>query len=216
MAAPTLIRKGTEAVTRPNDPRLHGVLQGVQRLNAWMLLALCIIGLCACTSSDKDADDGTLVGYDHSADVSLMGWSVYDTLCFPLEVAPQPEHRSPIALATDYDLWCNVRHDASYPYQQLPLTFVVQLTDTTGSTNGTPRVVRNVLRSSLVLPLRQADGRPLGTTWGSLIQHEVVADSVTVRFDSAGMYRMLLIPDAPAGQPLKGVASVGISLRRAR
>ena len=180
----------------------------------WMAAVLLMAGLTACSSDEGDATEEASIGYDHSADVPMLGWSFSDTLFFPLTVLAEPELRSPIVIGADYSLWCSVRHDASYSYQQLPLTFVVQQTDTTGTLNGTSRVVRNMLRRQMTLPIRRPDGHPLGTSWGSLIQYETEADSLTLRFDSAGTYRMLLIPDVPASQPLKGVASVGLTLRR--
>lgn len=99
---------------------------------------------------------------------------------------------------------------SDYPFTTVPMTLIIQQTDTTAQ--GGERVKRNFLRQHIEPAVRTPEGRPLGSSWGSLIQHEVQLDSLSLRFDSAGHYRMLLIPAIQGEVTLRGITSVGLSL----
>ena len=164
------------------------------------------LSLAACTGEGSD------IRYDHSADVPSRGWTTSDTLFFPITISPTPDTRSPLYVDTDYRLACSIRMDASYAYTSLPLMLILQQTDTIGSPDGSPYVSRNLLRHALTIPLRDDRGYPVSSSWGSLFQHEVPIDSLTLRFDTVGTYRMLVFPATHSNARLDGITSVGLSL----
>lgn len=93
------------------------------------------------------------------------------------------------------------------------MQLIVQQTDTLGQ-GGQERVTRNLLRKNIAPKVRDAEGRPLGSGWGSLISHEAQLDSLTLLFDSIGTYRMLLMPRTGELPALCGIASIGIQMER--
>lgn len=169
------------------------------------------VSLSACTSSPTDAE---LTDYDLSVDVPCQRWTSTDTLFFPIDVTDAPLHRTPLLREASYRVRCNIRISADCKLTNVPMNLLLQQTDTLGSPDRLPQVTRNLLRSVVCPAVRNADGRELGSTWGSLIQHEVPIDSLTMKFDSAGTYRILLIPAIEGPQGIEGVHSVGLALVR--
>lgn len=171
---------------------------------------LAISAWCAC--SDRPA---TLTDYDQSVDVPCQNWRNEDTLFFPITVTDTPEIRTPLLLATDYHMDCCVRMGANYKYANVPMQLILQQTDTTSASAVQRHVIRNLLRQEIAPTVRNAQGQELGSTWGSLIQYEGRIEDVTIRFDTAGTYQMLLIPAIDGATSLEGIHSIGLSLTRA-
>lgn len=169
--------------------------------------ALLAINFLSCNTNGGQT---AKVSYDHSVDVPSREWRAQDTLFFPITISDEPEVRTSIIRGTDYPVWCSIRMTSDYPFTTVPMTLIIQQTDTTAQ--GGERVKRNYLRQHIEPVVRTPEGRPLGSSWGSLIQHEVRLDSLSLRFDSVGHYRMLLIPAVQGEVTLCGIASVGLSL----
>lgn len=178
-----------------------------------MAATIMLLGLNL-TSCVSEADQEAQTVYDHSCDVSTHGWTSQDTLFYPVLITEMPELRTPIKYGRQCDLWCNIRTEADFPYTNIPMTLIVQQTDTTGSGNGTSHVIRNLLRHDLTLTVCNEDGRHLGDSWGSLVQLETKLDGLTVCFDTTGTYRMLLIPNLHNKVSLPGITSIGLTLRQ--
>lgn len=174
-----------------------------------MIAALLTLNLVSCIHQDDEASSRNV--YDLCVSVPANGWSSQDTLFFPVDITASPAVRTPILRQTDYPVSCSIRMTDSYPYRSLPMMLIVQQTDTVGSSHGEQRVKRNLLRRSIAPMLRDEDGRPLGDSWGSLIQYECPLDSLTLSFDSVGTYRMLIIPSTSGDAQLHGIVSIGLS-----
>ena len=175
-----------------------------------MVTALLTLELASCAdASEADTD------YDVVTDVPVMGWTEADTLCFAVQVAESVRH-TPVPLrGIDYRLRCSVRIQPDYAFAEVPMLLIVQQTDTAGLGQGT-RVVRNLMRRNISVRVRDAAGHPLGPTWGSMAQHEEMIDSLTLRFDTTGSYRLLLLPRAYNHTSLPGITAIGISLNRSK
>ncbi len=172
-----------------------------------MMLTLTIIMASAC----KGNEDGTEPIYCRVVNVPLREWSASDTLFFPVQVTYPTTLRTPIVQGLTYQVRYNIRMSANYKFTRVPMQFIVQQTDTTG---GHEHIVRNVLRQNIAPAVRDTLGHPLGPSWGSLIDYENVIDGLTLRFDSLGTYRMMLIPETKGLSGFDGISAVGISLTR--
>lgn len=183
------------------------------------LLLLLTLSLGSCIPV-SDASSPA-IDYDYSCDVPLSGWRSQDTLFYPISVLTAPERRHPLRLGTDYDVWCSVRMTSSYPYGDVPMTLVVQQMEEVThpvdslTTRTTIEVLRNILRHDLTAQVRLDTGEPLGGSWGSLITYDApVHDHLSLRFDTTGTYRLLIIPKVPSGVSLTGLSAIGLTLRR--
>lgn len=165
--------------------------------------------LTACSSLSSEAS-GREPHYNTVNDVPILGWTETDTLLYPVLLTTPPTLRTPLVSGRSYDVYCSVRMTPGYAYQNVPMQLIVQQTDTVGT--GYEHVVYNMLRQDIDVLVRDSLSRPLGTTWGSLIDYEARVPNLTLRFDSAGTYRMMLIPHLDRQTPLQGIASVGIAL----
>lgn len=168
---------------------------------------LLMLSLNACSNESGDKS----LGFDFSVDVPSRGWTAQDTLFYPIHITEQPEVRTPLLRDVDYDVFASIRMSSAYKFCNVPMTMLLQQTDTTG---GMTHVVRNLLRQEISPIVRNDEGRELGANWGSLTQHEVQLDSISMRFDSIGTYRILLIPTTQEINALDGIFSVGLSLRQ--
>lgn len=175
-------------------------------------MSLLALSLSGCVNSEPTVAE---TAYDYTVDVPCRGWTYNDTLFFPISVSENPEIRTPLQRSTNYQLGCALRISSDYQYANVPMLLILQKTDTTNCLGKRPLVIQNLLRQEIVPQVRDNAGRELGNTWGSLIQHETVIDSLSIRFDSVGTYQMLLIPQSGEISSIDGVHSVGLSLRPA-
>ncbi len=169
------------------------------------IMAIALTGLSACSSPNEPH---TAV-YDYSVDVPQSGWTSADTLFYDLLLTQPATIKNPIVPRRTYQLSMSVRFDASFPFTALPLQLLVQQTDTMG---GYLHPVRNLLRRDLAPQLRDSLGQPIGHTWGSLITQSIPLPDLTLRFDSAGTYRLLITPQTGSHRSIPGIASVGVRL----
>lgn len=165
------------------------------------------LDLCCACSDTADSERA----YDYAVDVPSTGWTSADTLFYPFTITDPPQVRTPLVAGTSYHATYHVRTAAQFGLTHLPVSIILQQVDTLGA-GETSHVVRNVLRHETSLPVRDEQGRPLGDSWGSLYQYEAPIDSLTLRFDAAGYYRMLLIPSTGNTAAFTGIHSIGISL----
>lgn len=168
-----------------------------------------LTSLSACSLPTHDS--GSVTDYNHVADVTLSGWTESDTLFFPIEVTNPTHIRTPLQIGTTYRLGCSIRMASSYALNDVPMLLVVQQTDTV---SGHTRIVRNLMREEIAPQVRDAEGRPMGNTWGSLIDYESRLDQLTIRFDTAGTYRMLLTPRTGPTSSFSGLSAIGLQLHR--
>ena len=150
--------------------------------------------------------------YDYAVDVPASGWTSQDTLFFPFILTEEPQVRTPLAVGHTYHTDYHVRTTSDFSLTNIPVTIILQQVDTL-ATGQTSHVVRNLLRREASLSVRDDEGRSLGETWGSLYQYEAAIDSLTLRFDAAGYYRMLLIPATADAANFAGIQSIGIALK---
>lgn len=174
-------------------------------------MAVAMLSLAACSHPDPHALTADEADYSAVCDVALKGWGTADSLIFAVQVTPEPTLRTPLHVGRDYDVYYSVRIAPQYRFTTVPMQFIVQQLDTLQG--GHQHVVHNLLRQVVNPAVRDSLGRPLGPTWGSFIDYEApLPEDVTVRFDSAGTYRMVLTPLLPDQTVLRHVASVGLSL----
>lgn len=175
-----------------------------------MAMVVAAISLTACSSPNPDV--ASPIGFNSSCDVDLKGWNPTDSLVFPILVTNPPTLRNPIHAGQCYSMLCNIRIAPEYPYTTVPMHLIVQQTDTLSG--GHQHVVRNLLRQEINPAVRDSLGHPLGATWGSLIDYEApLSGDISLKFDSAGTYRMILIPLTPDQSSLSGISSVGLTLK---
>jgi len=98
-----------------------------------------------------------------------------------------------------------------FPFTRVPMQLIIQQTDTT---EGHEYIVRNIFRQNIAPAVRDTLGHPLGSSWGSLIDYENYIDGLTIRFDSVGTYRMMLIPETQGLSGFVGLSAIGITLSR--
>lgn len=163
-----------------------------------------LTSLSACNLSDS----GRTV-YDISVDVPLSGWASTDTLFYSVCVDDVASLRHPIERGVDYQLSVSVRHVSRYPFMSIPFTLIQQQTDTT---QGFEHPVRNILHQSVAPVIRDSLGHQLGASWGSFITVNVPVPDVSIRFDSAGTYRFLVIPDLGTLTSVTGLSALGLRL----
>lgn len=166
-------------------------------------MVLTLTGLSGCNQNNA------LTAYNNSVDVPLMGWTSADTLFYHITVTDPATIKTPIAISRDYQLNIGFRYSSAYPLSCVAYHLLLQKTDTTG---GYEHPTVNLLRQDMTTMVRDSIGTPLGDTWGSLISLETRQPDLTIRFDSAGTYRFLLIPDLGELSALPGVASASIRL----
>lgn len=168
------------------------------------MVALASLTACSSELLSPSAD------YDTVVDVNMLAWASNDTLFFPVEVPETPSAQNLLKHDHTYRLRCSVRMSADYRLESLPMQLIVQQTDTLSS--GHSHVVRNLLRENVSTRVRDKQGMVLGDTWGSLTTHEEMLQDVTLRFDSVGSYRMLLVPRTNGLAAFKGISAIGLSL----
>lgn len=171
-----------------------------------MVSIVVAISLSACSQKNNAHD----VVYNTSVDVPLYNWTSTDTLFYPLIIEEEPNVKHPIQLHRDYHLRVSMRHSIGYPLSKVPAHFCLQQTDTI---NGSEQITRRVMQIFISPEVRDSEGRPLGTGWGSLYEHQEELPDITVRFDQPGSYRFLIIPafkGAPEG--IDGMASMGLEI----
>ena len=159
----------------------------------------------------QNRPDATVPDYNEVLDVSIFGWKDADTLFFPLQITFPSTIRTPIQQGIPYIMGYSVRMSADYHYARVPMQLIIQQTDTTG---GREHIVRNILRQHIAPAVRDTLGRPLGPSWGSLIDYDGFIDGITIRFDSLGTYRMMLIPDTKDMHGFTGLSAIGLSLSK--
>lgn len=169
-----------------------------------VIMALILINLSACSKNNE------LTAYDTSVDVPLQGWTSADTLFYSITVTETTTIKNPVAKGHDYHMNLSLRYSSSLPLTHLPFLLTLQQTDTTG---GYIHPIRNIMKQELSLPVRDTAGIPLGDNWGSLYTISTPVSSPTIRFDTAGTYRFMIIPAIGDLPELPGVASIGIELR---
>lgn len=170
-----------------------------------VIMALIQINLSACSSQN----DARTV-YDTSVDVPLQGWTSTDTLFYSIVITDPTTIKKPVAVDHDYQMNISLRYSTSLRLTHLPFQLTLQQTDTLG---GYEHPIRNIFRQDLSLEVRDADGVPLGDSWGSLYSIETPISSPTIRFDSTGTYRFMILPTLGDLKSLPGVASIGIQLK---
>lgn len=172
-----------------------------------VIMALILINLSACSKNDE------LTVYDTSVDVPLQGWTSADTLFYSITVTETTTIKNPVAKGHDYHMNLSLRYSSSLPLTHLPFLLTLQQTDTTG---GYIHPIRNIMKQEFSLPVRDTAGIPLGDNWGSLYTISTPISSPTIRFDTAGTYRFMIIPNLGDQKSLPGVASIGIFLHAKR
>ena len=171
------------------------------------------ISLTACSSHSSEAQ-AEVIDYNSVCDVNISGWHEADSLIYPIIVTSPASIRYPLQVGLPYTLSYNIRITPRFGFASVPMLLMVQQTDTLPG--GHLHVVRNILRQEINPAVRDSVGRPLGGTWGSLIDYEAPLSDVTLRFDSVGTYRMILTPLPGSNSQLSGIASVGLLLTRRR
>lgn len=169
-----------------------------------VIMALIQISLSACSQNDARTV------YDTSVDVPLQGWTSTDTLFYSIVITDSPSIKYPIATHQDYQMNISIRYAATFGLTHVPFQLTLQQTDTLG---GYEHPIRNIFRQDLSLEVRDAEGVPLGDNWGSLYTISTPISSPTIRFDSAGTYRFMILPNLGDQKSLPGVASIGIEMR---
>lgn len=169
------------------------------------------ISLTACSTPNSDHESQT-VDYNTVCDVDIDGWHEADSLIFPVLLTTPATLRQPLQVGLPYNLRYSIRITPRYPYTTVPMQLTLQQTDTVAG--GHLHVVRNILRQEVNPAVRDTLGRPLGGTWGSLIDYEAPLPDISLRFDTAGTYRLILTPLTAGNTPLSGIASVGLLLTR--
>lgn len=170
-------------------------------------MAVVALMVSACQSNT----DATEPDYNLVIDVPMFGWKVADTLFFPIQITSPSTIRTPILQGMPYQLGYSIRMSADYRFTRVPMQLIVQQTDTTG---GHEHIVRNVLRQHIAPAVRDTLGHPLGPSWGSLIDYDNYINNLTIRFDSVGTYRMILIPDTRDVSGLVGLSAIGLTLSK--
>lgn len=163
------------------------------------------------TSACNVRSDGTEPVYYEVVNVPLLGWTPNDTLFFPVHVTNPTTIRTPIEQGRPYQMGYSIRMSADYHFTRVPMQFIIQQTDTI---EGHEYIVRNILRQNIAPAVRDTLGKPLGPTWGSLIDYDNYIDGITIRFDSVGTYRMMLIPETQGLSSFIGLSAIGITLSR--
>ena len=174
-----------------------------------MLASLLLTLLASLTACSSDGPY-TAADYDTVIDVPVLSWMPTDTLLYPIVISSEATRYNPLRQGATYRLRCSVRMTAGFELTQVPMQFIVQQTDT--AEGGHLRVLRNVCRHDIAPHVRDKRGQPLGSTWGSLICHEEVLPDVSLRFDSVGTYRMMLIPETSGLASFRGISAIGLSL----
>lgn len=169
------------------------------------VMALILTSLNACSQNEG------LTVYNKSVDVHLEGWAPTDTLFYNITVTEPASIKYPIVTQRDYRMNMSVRFSTSLKLTHLPFLLTLQQTDTIG---GYEHPIRNIFRQELSLEVRDTTGIPLGESWGSLYSVETTSPSPTIRFDTAGTYRLMIIPTIGNLKSLPGVASIGIQLEK--
>ncbi len=156
-------------------------------------------------------EEGTDPVYNKIVNVPLLGWKQNDTLFYPVHVTEPTTIRTPIVKGHPYQMGYSIRMSSEYHFTRVPMQLIIQQTDTAG---GHEFIVRNILRQNIAPAVRDTLGQPLGPTWGSLIDYQNYIDGITVRFDSVGTYRMMLIPETQGLSSFIGLSAIGITLSR--
>lgn len=125
-----------------------------------------------------------------SRDVPALKWSSTDTLQWHI-----PELDS----VSRYDMILDVRHDDSYPYQNLGM----EITWTKGDTL--------ISRDTLDMKLTKPEGNWKGDGWGSL--YEVTDFYKEFHLPYGGNYTLYMRPCMNV-RNLKGIYSIGFELRK--
>lgn len=162
-------------------------------------------------SACQNNTDGTEPDYNVVIDVPMLGWKVADTLFFPIQITSPSTIRTPLLQGIPYQLGYSIRMSADYRYARVPMHLIIQQTDTTG---GHEHIVRNVLRQHIAPAVRDTLGHPLGPSWGSLIDYDNYINDLTIRFDSVGSYRIMLIPDTRDASGFVGLSAIGLTLSK--
>lgn len=149
--------------------------------------------------------------YDTAADVHLHGWTLADTLSYPIFLAERPTPKQPLTTGTDYTLFLGIRHNSQMRLERLPMQVILQQVDTVG---GVIRPLRILSRSRLEVVLRQADtGQPLGHGWGDVRQLSVApVQPYTLSLPEPGTYQLQLLPDIDASQSVTGLSAICVEL----
>lgn len=172
------------------------------------MLAITATALTSLSSCSSPNEPHTAV-YDYSVDVLQSGWTSADTLFYDLQLTDPATIKNPIVPRRTYQLSMSVRFDATFPFTTLPMHMLVQQTDTAG---GYLHPIRNLLRRDLAPLMRDSIGQPIGHSWGSLVTQTIPLPDLTLRFDSAGTYRILITPHTGSHRSIPGIASVGVRL----
>lgn len=149
-------------------------------------LTLFIITIFILGGCENDSN----VAFHSSRDVSALGWGPKDSLNWPIEWQDSIHA---------YNMDVEVRHDNSYPYQNLGLEICLAKGDTL--------IIKDTLNLSLTSPI----GDWQGSGWGSLYQEQYPYNRVT--FPYPGNYTLTVRPYM-ADWNLKGIYSVGIKISK--
>ncbi|MGL4293445.1 MAG: gliding motility lipoprotein GldH [Bacteroidales bacterium] len=128
--------------------------------------------------------------YYASRDVSALKWDSADTLSW-LIPGLDPASR--------YDMAIDVRHDDSYPYQNVGMEITWLKGDTL------------IIRDTLDMKLTKPEGNWKGDGWGSL--YEVTEFYKEVDLPYRGDYTLYIRPCMDV-RKLKGIYSIGFELRK--
>lgn len=168
---------------------------------------MALASLTACSSSQEPTPD-----YNTVVDIPILGWSASDTLFFPIQVTSPATIRTPLQVGLPYHVNYSIRMTAGFELDRVPMHLILQQTDT--AEGGHTRIIRNVLRQDIAPAVRDSLGKPLGNTWGSLIDYESPLNEVSLKFDSAGTYRLMLIPETGSLNSFSGLSAMGLTFYR--
>lgn len=148
--------------------------------------------------------------YNTSVDVPLFHWTSADTLFYPISVAEESNIKHPIRTSTDYHVRLSVRHSSRFPLTHLPALICLQQTDTV---LGHYILAKRLMQKPISPQIRNDQGQPLGSGWGSLYEYQQMLPDISVRFSKPGTYRLLIIPRFDGAEDgIDGMASVGLEL----
>lgn len=169
--------------------------------------AMALASLTACSNSQGVSPD-----YNTVVDIPILGWSASDTLFFPIQVTSPATIRTPLQVGKPYMVDYSIRMTSGFELDRVPMHLILQQTDT--AEGGYTRIIRNVLRQDIAPAVRDSIGKPLGNTWGSLIDYESHLNDLTLRFDSTGTYRLMLIPATGSIDCFTGLSAIGLTFYR--
>jgi len=149
------------------------------------------LGLFLLTLSLFSCREGSY--YHHFERLPLSGWSMYETLHFVDSLSAD----APEVLKLEL----NLRHNATFPYQNLWLYIKTTTSD--------DRIRRDTVNWTLAEP----SGHWLGSGWGSLYNDKYILPDIEIKDTGARRWFKIEINHGMRDKTLTGIEDIGICVR---